>query len=193
LLLNSDTLDAIRRGTVSLAFRRWRRPTVRSGGTLMTGAGQLQIGDVRVVDVDSITADDAARAGYTSRETLLHELAQREDGEVYRIELGELWADPRIALRDTPLDDVEIARVQARLDRLDAASPDGPWTLKTLRAIREHPGLRAADLCRHVGQERDRFKPNVRKLKNLGLTESQKVGYRLSARGRSLLDRVARG
>lgn len=32
------------------------------------------------------------------------------------------------------------------------------------------------------------FKANVRKLKELGLTESLEVGYRLSARGRALLD-----
>jgi hypothetical protein len=54
--------------------------------------------------------------------------------------------------------------------------------------IRDHPGLRAGDLCRLVDQDRDRFKPNVRKLKNIGLTESLEVGYRLSPRGRAYLN-----
>ena len=34
-----------------------------------------------------------------------------------------------------------------------------------------------------VGRERDPFKLDVRKLKNLGLTRSLRVGYRLSSRG----------
>lgn len=53
--------------------------------------------------------------------------------------------------------------------------------------IRDHPAVRAADLCRLVGQERDRFKPDVRKLKNLGLTISLEIGYRLSPRGETYL------
>jgi hypothetical protein len=160
---------------------------VRSGGTLLTALGQLQIGNVATTDIESITADDAKRAGYASREELRAALDTRTDGDVYRIELGELRADPRIALRETPLDQQQIDKLRVRLDRLDAASSDGPWTLKTLRVIRDHPALRAGDLCCLVGQERDRFKPNVRKLKALGLTISLEVGYRLSQRGEAYL------
>ena len=40
-----------------------------------------------------------------------------------------------------------------------------------------------------AGRERHPFKTDVRKLKELGLTESLEVGYRLSPRGRALLDR----
>ena len=61
---------------------------------------------------------------------------------------------------------------------------------RVLAAIGDHPGLRAADLCRQVGQERLPFKINVRKLKALGLTESLEVGYRLSPRGRAVLERT---
>jgi hypothetical protein len=41
-----------------------------------------------------------------------------------------------------------------------------------------------------VGRERHPFKTDVRKLKELGLTESLEVGYRLSPRGRALLARL---
>jgi len=187
VLLNRDTLRQIAGGTITLAFRRWRRPTVRSGGTLLTALGQLQIGNVSIIGIGSITSTDAARAGYDSKEELVAELSRRSDGEVYRIELGAIGVDPRIALREAAPDEEQIAGLRKRLDRLDAASPDGPWTLKTLEAIRDHPGLRAGDLCRLVGQDRARFKPNVRKLKTLGLTISLEVGYRLSLRGASLL------
>lgn len=186
MLLDREALNRIARGEISLAFRRWRRPTVRSGGTLLTSAGQLSIRSVSVIQVSSLTQKDARRAGYPSLDGLIAELGRRE-GEVYRIELGPLGADPRVALREAPLDERQSADLRRRLDRLDAASPDGPWTLETLRAIRGHPGLRAGDLCRLVGQERARFKPNVRKLKALGLTISLEVGYRLSPRGEAWL------
>ena len=42
-------------------------------------------------------------------------------------------------------------------------------------------------LARHTGQERPDFKINVRKLKEMGLTESLQVGYQLSPRGVALL------
>jgi hypothetical protein len=187
MLLDRDTLDRIARGEVSLAFRRWRRPTVRSGGTLLTSAGQLDIGSVAVVEIEALTSEEASLAGYPSKGALLAELNRRTDGHVYRIELGALRPDPRVALRKAPLDERQTADLRQRLNRMDAASPDGPWTLKTLRVIRDHPAVRAADLCRLVGQERDRFKPNVRKLKNLGLTISLEVGYRLSPRGETYL------
>lgn len=187
MLLDRHTLDRITRGEVSLAFRRWRRPTVRSGGTLLTAAGQLDIGSVAVVEIEGITLEEASRAGYASKDALQAELNRRIDGDIYRIELGALRPDPRVALRKAPLDQRQTADLRRRLNRMDAASPDGPWTLKTLQVIRDHPAVRAADLCRLVGQERDRFKPNVRKLKTLGLTISLEVGYRLSPRGETYL------
>jgi hypothetical protein len=187
MLLDRDTLEQIVRGEVSLAFRRWRRPTVRSGGTLLTSAGQLELGSVAVVEIEAVTPEEASLAGYPSKEALLIELNRRRDGEVYRIELGALRPDPRVALREAPLDAHQTGDLRRRLNRIDAASSDGPWTLKTLQVIRDHPALRAGDLCRLVGQERDRFKPNVRKLKNLGLTISLEVGYRLSPRGERYL------
>jgi hypothetical protein len=42
-----------------------------------------------------------------------------------------------------------------------------------------------------VGRERLPFKADVRKLKELGLTESLRIGYRLSPRGRALLEHDA--
>jgi hypothetical protein len=187
MLLDRSTLDRIARGEVSLAFRRWRRPTVRSGGTLLTATGQLHIGSVVIVAIETVTAEESRLAGYASRDALLAELNRRVEGDVYRIELGGLGPDPRMALREAPLGEREAADLRHRLDRIDAASPGGPWTLQTLRVIQDHPGVRAGDLCRLVGQERDRFKPNVRKLKNLGLTISLEVGYRLSPRGDAYL------
>jgi len=191
MLFRQHLLDGIRRGTITVAFRRWQRPSVKSGGNLLTSIGQLHILSVSQVALKEISEKDARRAGYESLGELRTELRQRSGGKIYRIELGKLRPDPRIALRgEAKLTSEAHRELRERLRRLDAHSVDGPWTLRTLEVIREHPGVRAGDLCNLVGQVRDRFKPNVRKLKHLGLTESLETGYRLSPRGIAFLKEV---
>jgi hypothetical protein len=178
-------------GSVELAFRRWRRAGVKAGGTQLTPAGVLAIDTVDVVDVGDITEDDARRAGYRDLAELLVELDRHPDGTLYRIAFHRAGADPRIALReaaDVPEDELE--RIRARLARLDRASSHGPWTEAVLRLIAAHPAVRAADLAASLGRETQPFKTDVRKLKQLGLTESLDIGYRLSPRGRTVLTRL---
>jgi hypothetical protein len=52
VLFRQDVLRRIGEGEVTVAFRRWRRPTVRAGGTLRTKAGVLAIESVEVVGED---------------------------------------------------------------------------------------------------------------------------------------------
>jgi predicted transcriptional regulator len=54
-----------------------------------------------------------------------------------------------------------------------------------LRLIAKRPGTRAPHLAASLGRETAPFKADVRKLKELGLTESLQVGYRLSPRGQA--------
>jgi hypothetical protein len=98
--------------------------------------------------------------------------------------------DPREALRRADsMAEEGWAELTRRLVRLDRVSPHGPWTTAVLGLIRDRPGVRAADLAAAAGRDRASFKIDVRKLKELGLTESLQVGYRLSPRGWALLDR----
>jgi len=180
VLFRHETLRGLREGVISLAFRRWIRPTVRPGGTLLTAVGQLQIGAVTRVAPERITTEDARKAGYPSREALVADLAAREDGDVYRVEIAGLRSDPRIALREARPDAAELDALQERLRRLDARAASA-WTRRTLEIVAERPAVRAGDLARNR---------NVRKLKGLGLTESLEVGYRLSPRGESLLAKL---
>jgi hypothetical protein len=76
--------------------------------------------------------------------------------------------------------------VKARLARLDRAAPR-PWTHSTLRLIATYPGIVSTVLARHAERDRPAFKLDVRKLKEMGLTESLDVGYRLSPRGEAVL------
>jgi len=184
VLFRQDVLRRIGDGEVTLAFRRWRRPTVKAGGTLRTNAGVLAIDSVEVVDERDVTDADALRAGAPDRETVLREGPQ--DRPLYRVEFRLAGPDPRIALRRRrTIGAEERAEIDARLARFDAASRHGPWTGQVLALIAEHPGTRAPDLAASLGRETAPFKADVRKLKELGLTESLEVGYRLSPRGRA--------
>lgn len=188
MIFRQRFLDGIRDGAITLAFRRWRRPTVRTGGTLLTAVGELEIARVAPTTLPEITADDARRAGYASLDELQAELNERAEGDLYRIDLGALRPDPRVSLRESDaLTEDERRTLATRLARLDAHAATGPWTRRTLTLIRDHPGVRAGDLAGRLNQEREVFKVNVRKLKALGLTESLEVGYRLSPRGAAWL------
>ena len=192
MLLKQATLAGIAEGRITLQFRRWKRPTVKTGGTLLTSIGQLAIDDVAPVEAREITETDAVAAGYESREAVLSALEGRP-GAIHRVSLHLEGPDPRVALRDELPDADALAEVRKRLDRWDSASPVGPWTQATLHVIRDRPATLAAELAEQLGMERDRFKPNVRKLKGLGLTESLKVGYRLSPRGLAILAALEEG
>jgi hypothetical protein len=190
MLLRRVVLDSIIAGDVDLVFRRWQRPTVKTGGSLRTQAGMLQIKDVELVSIDSISEDDALRAGL-SLERLLEFLNEKREGDVYRVELGSLIEDPRVALReDDRLTDEDVDRLMERLNRLDAASRRGPWTLLFLRLLDANPHVRAQDLADRLGLEKDVFKNDVRKLKMLGLTISHSPGYEVSPRGKEPLRRI---
>ena len=185
MLLRDPELAGIVLGRTDLVFRCWKRPTVTAGGTLRTRRWLLAIREVTPVDREALTHDDARRAGHDDREGLLASLEGRE-GQVYRIGVACAGPDPRIARRNADvLDASDLAELSAALLRLDSASPRGPWTATLLDLVRDHPTVRAPDLAARIGWETVVFKRSRRRLKELGLTESLKVGYRLSPRGRA--------
>ena len=65
--------DAVADGTVTLTFRRWKRPQVVAGRTYRTAAGRIVVEAVDVVDPARITTGDARRAGFARRTELLAE------------------------------------------------------------------------------------------------------------------------
>lgn len=180
-------LAGIADGSITLAFRRWAQPRVRVGSRLTTAVGVLHVDDVR--RVPRISAADARRAGYATVDALSADLNFCQPGETYRIELHLAGPDPRVELRARVPTADELATILERLHRLDRASAYGPWTRAVLQTIADRPAVRAPELAASFGRETAPFKLDVRKLKELGLTESLEVGYRLSPRGRALLDR----
>ena len=181
-------LEGVRTGTVDLAFRRWDRPRVKVGTRMRTAVGVIEVVSVEEVALSRLRADDARRAGAASLAALKQALEARADRPIFRVGLAYGGADPREALRAEIPDAAEIADILHGLDRLDAASPIGPWTRTTLRIIDRNPEVRAPDLAAELGRETADFKKDVRKLKERGLTESLAIGYRLSPRGEAVLD-----
>jgi hypothetical protein len=193
MLLPPILAQGVREGSVSLAFRRWRRPDVRPGSQFRTSAGVVRVDSVDPVDPALISDHDAVLAGHPDADSVRRRLAGEAGWTTYRIRLSWAGEDPRLALRsDDGLSADAVAAIDARLERLDRASSHGPWTMATLALIGRRPHTRAPDLAQELGRERDPFKIDVRKLKNLGLTISHPVGYELSPRGLAYLARTPR-
>ncbi|MFI5625693.1 hypothetical protein ACIA03_19660 [Nocardioides sp. NPDC051685] len=185
LFPNAD-LERIRTGEVDLAFRRWKRPMHVAGGRQRTRIGVVEFVSVAPVSADSLTEDDARRAGTTLADLLA--FLSRKDGEVYRIEMrygGD--DDERIALRTKRPGKKETDALIGTLADMDRRSRRGPWTREHLELIEARPGELAETIAASIGREKKPFKADIRRLKELGLTESLPVGYRLSPRGRAVL------
>jgi hypothetical protein len=189
MLMQMRFRDGVASGSITLTFRRWKRPQVVAGRTYRTAAGRIAVDAIDVVDPSRINQADARRAGFTSVAELVAELRGIDDLPVYRVRFHAAdGPDPRDTLAaDAALDPTEVDEIRSRLARLDRASSHGAWTAEVLRVIAERPATRAADLAAGFGRETQPFKLDVRKLKNLGLTISLEVGYRLSPRGAAYL------
>ena len=185
--------EGIADGSITVAFRRWQRPTVVAGRPYRTGGGRIEVTSVSIVDPETISSADAKRAGHASADEVRAVLRDEPDWPVFRIEFHRLdQPDPREVLaNDNELSTGDIEEIDRRLARLDAASKHGPWTRQVLELIAARPETRAPDLAASLGRETQPFKLDVRKLKNLGLTISLNPGYRLSPRGHAYLDVLA--
>jgi hypothetical protein len=190
VLLDKRELAGIEAGTITAVFRHWRTPRIRVGTCLRTPVGLVEITGLTRTAPEAVTDTEAQAAGFVDLGGF-HGWLDDRPGDLYRIELQWAGVDPRVTLRqDTSLDEAEIAEMRRRLARMDSRA-DSPWTWQTLRLIEANPGVVSTDLAASMGLERAYFKQRVRRLKEMGLTESLEVGYRISRRGQVLLDATA--
>ena len=181
--------DGIHSGTIVLAFRRWKRCQVVSGRRYRTGIDMVEVESVDMVEPFSVDVAQAREAGYASVGELLASLRGDPALPLYRVRLRRIdGPDPRDELAHaTRLTEAVVAAIAARLARMDSSSSRGPWTGAVLALIADRPGVVSTVLAEAMGWERQDFKLHVRRLKELGLTLSLDVGYRLSPRGESYL------
>ena len=190
-------------GSITVTFRRWKRPRAKVGGVYRVGPVDLTVDRIERVPIDRISERDARRAGFADHTALLVFLGPpRADApadasssgadRVWRVDFHCGPAAPRPG-RSGKLAPAEVDDLRRRLDRLDTNGPTGstgPWTRSVLELIASRPGVVSTELAAELGCERAAFKADVRKLKRLGLTESLEVGYRLSPKGKALLRRL---
>jgi len=188
MLFSKSAWSGLADGSITVTFRTWSKPQARAGGHYRVAGMLLEATAVHQVEVSTLTDADAMAAGESDLTSLLQRLQQPStDGTVWRVDLRYVGIDDRVERRTvSELTDDDIAALRTRLDRLDRNATK-PWTRTTLQLIEKYPGVVSTALARDTGLERPAFKINVRKLKEMGLTESLDIGYRLSPRGEALL------
>ena len=188
MLIKDDVIEKIKTGEITVLFRRWSRPGAKAGGSQMTQGGVIGIDTVEIVSENEISELDAREAGYGTKENLLSKLNYRDD-PIYKIRVFFKGDDPRIRLRENDdLADDELDEIIAKLRKLDAGRKRGRWTQEYLQVIHDMPQTYSGLLADYLGLSIPEFKPWVRKLKALGLTESLQPGYKLSPRGEKVLN-----
>lgn len=186
MLFTAEQVEGIRAGRITLTFRRWKRPQARAGRFQRTGAGMIKVDSVDVVRPDDVSESDALQAGFAGRGQLLEWVGTADS--VYRVAFHLEGSDSRAELQQALPDADQLDKIERRLRRMDSSGPRGAWILDTLEQIGRRPGTRAADLARELSVEKDLYKADVRRLKQLGLTISLERGYRLSPRGEVVLE-----
>lgn len=201
MLFTDEQVAGILDGSVRVTLRRWARPQARTGGRYrLRDRGFVVAEAVELIAPGQLSEDDARLAGFASRATALAFLEGRgapfaPDERLTRIALRfDAGPDPRALLAaDSALGDDDVVAIARRLAAMDARSDAGPWTSATLELIAAHPRRRASELAAVVERPVPEFKADVRRLKQLGLTISHRIGYELSPRGCSFLDASRRG
>ena len=167
MLFNRRALDGIAAGEIDLAFRRWKRPTVRTGGTLHTSAGLLGIDAVEPTPSGRSTGSRPAAPGSPARGSCIESL--RPEGRLFRIRFHRIGDDPRVELRArAPITKSRSAPSWKPGSDAWIAPEANRGRARVLELIRDRPETLAADLAASIGMEKAPFKRDVRRLKELG-------------------------
>lgn len=186
MLFQTRFHEPIRRGEITTTVRIWQSLRVKPGGRYRLGSGAIVVDRIHEVGLHDITSAIARRCGFASLVDLLKTAKHGAGERVFLIDFHYVDAPPTSAVKQHRPDADELAHLLERLAAMDARALR-PWTFDSLQAIGDRPGTRAGDLAASPGRERREFKQHVRKLKALGLTVSLETGYRLSDRGRCVL------
>ena len=191
MLLPNLVVQGIVEGRVTHVYRRWDVPRAKPGGRQLTKFGLIAIDDVEeVASLEAISEADARACGEKDRSSLAKWLMKRPEDKIFKVSLHYAGPDPRWELRERLPDQAELVKIDAALDRLDAAktaTSTGPWTRFILRWIRDNPAVVSKVLAAVLDRDLQPMKTDIRKMKTMGLTISLDVGYELSPRGAAYL------
>jgi hypothetical protein len=87
---SAELRPAVIAGDLTVSFRLWTRPKVRTGGRYPVGPAVIEVDSIELVPFSTITADDVRRACEPDLETLRRRAAHAgpvdDDTLLYRIE-----------------------------------------------------------------------------------------------------------
>ncbi|MBO0814709.1 MAG: ASCH domain-containing protein [Actinobacteria bacterium] len=94
MFFSQELRDDVLAGEITVSFRLWKRPKVKTGGRYPvapgTGAGLIEVDSIELIPFASITDADVRRAGEPDRQTLRRRAAHAgpiDDGTLlYRVE-----------------------------------------------------------------------------------------------------------
>ncbi len=184
--LSQKTLDAVVSGEIDRVYRRWKRPAVVKGTLQRTSHGLVEVVGLKQVEEGDV---EPGPAGYGTAEAVLAEIRPPEPGrDLYEVRIRWAGDDHRLALREsTEFDESALTAIDRVVSGIGQRG--GPTGIVLLQTIADNPGTLAKDLADGIAVEREVLKRRIRQLKEIGLTESLRVGYRLSPRGEAYLAR----
>ena len=84
-----ELLEGVITGEVTVSFRLWRRPKVRTAGRYPVGPAYIEIDSIEMMPFSSITSADVRRSGESDLEALRKRAAHSgpilDDTLVYRV------------------------------------------------------------------------------------------------------------
>ena len=85
-----DLRDDVASGDITVSFRLWSRPKVKTGGRYTVGPVRIEVDSIDLVPFSSVTRGDVRRSGERDRESLRERAAHAgpidDDTLVYRVE-----------------------------------------------------------------------------------------------------------
>jgi hypothetical protein len=82
--------DRVADGTITVSYRLWSRPKVKTGGVYRSGSVTIEVDEIELLPFSSITPEDLAQTGEPDLETLRGRAAHAgpidDDTLVYRVE-----------------------------------------------------------------------------------------------------------
>jgi hypothetical protein len=92
-----DLRGRVADGTVTVSYRLWSRPQVKTGGIYRTASVVIEVDDIDLVPFSSISDDDLVRTGEPDLESLRRRAAHagpiHDDTLVYRVEFHVVGED----------------------------------------------------------------------------------------------------
>jgi hypothetical protein len=87
---SEELRDDVRSGAITVSFRLWRRPKVKTGGRYRIADAHFEVDSIDLIPFSAIDDGDVALAGEEDRESLRRRAAHggpiQDDTLLYRIE-----------------------------------------------------------------------------------------------------------